>query len=441
MIAPVQQRFCAVLFVAALVVAGCDRSVSPDAVVATQTSFTNTCSPRDLLDLRYPPGTRLVLLDGTNALPRLLSDGFLSVGEPVVRPDASAVLFSGKRSLDATWQIFEMKLPRGSIAQLTSVPGGASHAALLGSGDFVFSSPVPKPAGDWSEAQPSALFVQRGMEAPRRITFGATPAVQPTVLRDGRILFVSARASATNAATPRLGLFTVNNDGTELTAFAVNEDGAPFIDSPRELNDGRVAFLAASNVRMSDAWLEAVRPGRPFASRSPLPFEEWIRFGGVSHPDTDPDWHNAEVARIAPRPKPAGHLSAMNSAKRSGTILCLDARFARSSLAARASRTHRIRVIADTNAAPLGEVSVEADGSFHVEVPADTPIGFEALDEANRVTVRLAPSFWVRPGENRSCVGCHEPYNHSPDNLRPIAATKPPTRLIPSPKLVAQTPH
>ena len=36
----------------------------------------------------------------------------------------------------------------------------------------------------------------------------------------------------------------------------------------------------------------------------------------------------------------------------------------------------------------VGEVPVQADGSFAVEVPADTPVGFEALDARGQV-VRL----------------------------------------------------
>jgi hypothetical protein len=28
---------------------------------------------------------------------------------------------------------------------------------------------------------------------------------------------------------------------------------------------------------------------------------------------------------------------------------------------------------------------------------------------------------WVRPAENRTCVGCHEPHNRAPHNHRPLA--------------------
>jgi hypothetical protein len=31
----------------------------------------------------------------------------------------------------------------------------------------------------------------------------------------------------------------------------------------------------------------------------------------------------------------------------------------------------------------------------------------------------------VRPAENRSCIGCHEPHNRSPYNHRPLAVNAP----------------
>jgi hypothetical protein len=73
----------------------------------------------------------------------------------------------------------------------------------------------------------------------------------------------------------------------------------------------------------------------------------------------------------------------------------------------------------------LGEVAVQTDGSFLAEVPADVPIGFEALDENGRVLRHEAPMIWVRPAENRTCVGCHEPHNRAPHNHRPLAVNVP----------------
>jgi hypothetical protein len=77
----------------------------------------------------------------------------------------------------------------------------------------------------------------------------------------------------------------------------------------------------------------------------------------------------------------------------------------------------------------LGTVGLESDGSFFAEVPADVPLGLEALDAQGKVLRRLAPFFWVRPGEARVCAGCHERSNPSLKNPRPLAAGKPAVRL------------
>ena len=69
------------------------------------------------------------------------------------------------------------------------------------------------------------------------------------------------------------------------------------------------------------------------------------------------------------------------------------------------------------------------DGSFMAEVPADVALGFEALDEAGNVVRRLPPSVWVRPGENRGCIGCHEPHGLAPRNRRPLAVKEPPVAV------------
>ena len=56
----------------------------------------------------------------------------------------------------------------------------------------------------------------------------------------------------------------------------------------------------------------------------------------------------------------------------------------------------------------LGVVPVEPDGSFSVEVPADTTLFLQTLDENYMAIENQLTWTWVRPGEVRMCVGCHE---------------------------------
>jgi hypothetical protein len=63
----------------------------------------------------------------------------------------------------------------------------------------------------------------------------------------------------------------------------------------------------------------------------------------------------------------------------------------------------------------LGEIDVEDDGSFSIQVPANTPIQLQLLDEQGMAT-RSCSWIWVRNRETRGCVGCHEDAERTPSN-------------------------
>lgn len=57
----------------------------------------------------------------------------------------------------------------------------------------------------------------------------------------------------------------------------------------------------------------------------------------------------------------------------------------------------------------LGYSQVEPDGSFKLHVPADTPITFAVVDAKGRAFQTHINWIQVRPGERRTCDGCHSP--------------------------------
>jgi hypothetical protein len=57
----------------------------------------------------------------------------------------------------------------------------------------------------------------------------------------------------------------------------------------------------------------------------------------------------------------------------------------------------------------LGYAAVEPDGSFKLNVPADTPIGLQVVDAEGRAFQSHTNWIQVRPGERRTCDGCHSP--------------------------------
>ena len=57
----------------------------------------------------------------------------------------------------------------------------------------------------------------------------------------------------------------------------------------------------------------------------------------------------------------------------------------------------------------VGYTQIEPDGSFKIEVPADTPLTITVLDADGRGFTPHTNWIQVRPGETRTCNGCHSP--------------------------------
>ena len=84
-----------------------------------------------------------------------------------------------------------------------------------------------------------------------------------------------------------------------------------------------------------------------------------------------------------------------------------------------------------------GIVPVEEDGSAYFTVPADKNIFFQALDEDFMEVQRMRTFVDFRPGEKRSCIGCHELRQYAPGNKAIMALAKPPVEPGPQPGGIA----
>jgi hypothetical protein len=452
-------------------------SIPPGSLVLTQVPSLSRESPpvESALDQRYPSGSRVVLAEipvNPNHI-RVLSQGLVAAGNPVVSYDGRHVFFSGKIRQARDWQIYKVPVSGGYPQALTSMPGGAFDPALLPDGSLVFASPVPKLGVKLSEQQPPALYRQAAWASPYQLTFGGLPATDPTVLSDGRILFVSSQLSVESSLAHEAALYTINNDGTEIAAFTSQHENPSMLRRPRQLADGRVVFLAygcdSSRVAGSAEFVQMARPFKSLetllenTSRSVRSVEQMtsgdlllcagnssestasarayslFRIGPTSRRlgtplISDPAKDIVEAVEAAARCAPMGRLSSVDPVRSTGRFLCLDANYTaeRSRTNAKAPNATRVRVLAARKpgqVSVLGEMSLQADGSFLAEVPADMPLGFETLDVQGQVLNHVPPVIWVRPGENRSCVGCHEPNNRSPHNVRPLALAAPIPRL------------
>jgi len=78
----------------------------------------------------------------------------------------------------------------------------------------------------------------------------------------------------------------------------------------------------------------------------------------------------------------------------------------------------------------LGEVPIEPDGSAHFQVPADTAVYFQLLDENHMELRRMRSFISFQSGERRGCTGCHETREEAPR-----AAQKFPRALLRDPSI------
>jgi hypothetical protein len=172
-------------------------------------------------------------------------------------------------------------------------------------------------------------------------------------------------------------------------------------------------------------------------------------------------WHSVDAQVLTSRPVPKGRSNWLIPGSTTGVFYALDSYRTNLSHAGTVERgvVEHVRVIegiprearerlseyvsrlnnrssaaqrADSLIAPrrlLGIAPVAADGSFHIRVPAETPLTFQLLDE-NYLAVRKQQAWtWVIGNESRGCLGCHEDRELSPRNEMTEAVIKPAVEL------------
>ncbi len=184
-----------------------------------------------------------------------------------------------------------------------------------------------------------------------------------------------------------------------------------------------------------------------------------------------PDWHDVDAIAIAPRPEPMGRITIVVDAKGTGHLQCLNVYDSDSPEASdiKSGEVKSVRFVEGVpnsvsereklpligtgiglsgpgstpiGATPfarariLGEAPVEPDGSFYVEVAADTPFFIQTLDENSMALQTMRGWMWVRRGSRRGCIGCHENKELAPENrvtqalikAQPQSLTAPPEK-------------
>ncbi len=390
-------------------------------------------------------------LDAPGAQPRLVLRGFASIGKPAVSFDGSRALFAGRRAAGDPMEVWEASLER-SAARPVVRGGECLDPAYLPDGRIVYGRIV---AGAGPDARAVLHTCALDGQGERRITFGEARDASPVALPDGRVAF--RRKLFSPGAAGRI--FAMNPDGTGLQLFCDPAADASIVGGPWVAGE-RVFFseetpggqrLVSVSARAPLGGRELMASGVPdgvdqhFSSVSTLPeggivasaragSKEWtlrriaracpqggeIVLGAVSVAGAG-DFQPTAAALAVPVERPLALTSVVDERKSTGTLLCLDVHASSVPAVAIAKRGtyHTVRVLA-AEGLKVVEALIESDGSFAIEVPADQPLRLQLLGPGG-AQVEDPSLFWVRPNENRGCIGCHEDPEASPENRVPLA--------------------
>jgi HEAT repeat protein len=426
-----------------------------------------------------------ILKPGPGASSQVLLDaGGGVIGSPSVSFDGKSLLVAMARAGEKFFHIYRVPANGGEPQRQTDGPFHDIDPAELPDGRIVFTSTRIGTFEEYHQPPSRALFRMNADGSDiHPITSTLIFDNEPKVTVDGRIVFIrtdnffdrgkvethlhSIRPDGTDGLT-EIGANVGANYGSRLRAFGYG--------SPAPLPDGRFAFLSnrgngiacagapernfrrlpnqlgdlaplpdgrllctvlrPSGKGMTSDVLGVIDPrdGRVFAIHESQsgPIHSPVFLGARLRPPVIPDYVDRAAAD-----KPGA----------TGFLFCQDARFTTKTkadwsrirairvlgavpLTTRSSHSHIVHVGHET--VELGTVPLAADGSFLVEVPADTPLALQGVDAEGRSELNEMSWLYVRPGERRSCIGCHQPRQAAPplDTFAADALRMPPLKLL-----------
>jgi hypothetical protein len=298
---------------------------------------------------------------------------------------------------------------------------------------------------------------------------------------DGRLLYSSVqRHSLRWGKSGRTVLLGVNLDGSDGAMFSGDEGRqfkrmpavtpsrqVVFVESDKPAPDGAGNLASVSLRRNLHSYKELTKPADGlYVSPSLLSDDEVLvskrpasgsglfaiyRFDLRTNQGVklygNPQHHAVQARMLAAHPMPVGRSSVVDEKEPGGKLFNLSVFTTDLPKSAGYDGTlvKRVRVLEGVarkaaDQAPagdlspylvkrvLGEFDIEADGSFHAQIPANTPIQIQTLD-SNGIALRTCAWIWVKNKAKRGCIGCHEDGELSPENVFSDAVGKPPHEL------------
>lgn len=427
-------------------------------------------------------GGRLLLVSAAGAT-RVLSAGFHSAADPEVSFDGGSILFAAKKEKADPWCVWEMRADGSGAHKITCGAAGARQPVYQSTVYTITSTNVEPwvqvafagtDPGERNEAgvAPNTSLWSCKMDgsALRRLTFNLSNDFDPTILPDGRMVYATW-LGRTARGRGRVALVGVNEDGSDYQTYAgeqglrVEQMPTPsanglvvFVESDALAGDGGGRLASVSQVRPLHTYrsLTADADGR-FRSPSSLPdgrlLVSWRQPGGGTYgiyrfePETkaretvleDPAWHSLQARLLAPRAVPDARSSVVRDDDAEGRLYAIDVGINDLGRGWPQGAAKRLRVLEGVAAGEgrpasrrlLGEIPVAEDGSFQVQLPANTPVQLQLLD-AEGLALRSSAWLWVRNHGAQGCVGCHEDPERTPPN-RFVKAVQSPAPVLNQP--------
>ncbi len=419
-------------------------------------------------------GARVCLLDPANGQVENLTLDFTAAAWPAASFDAKRVLFVGRRNAGDADAVFELSLEDRGVREVPLSVGEIRRAIyfprLYTLDDEEPAEQIGVLATPWGETG-DALFTCRTDGARvRRITFAPWGVTAPTVLKDGRLLIgIGDKTSDAVGQSTVPVLFSLQIDGTDLFPFAGLYDKFAYRSWPCEIDTEHVMFFESTTTgetRLADVLrARSLRTRREIGQLAAGSYEWPSRFDdsrllvsfrsdgrstyalgivdlrnglAITPFFDDPQYDNLAGVRLAPRPLPAGRSSTVDERLSTGQLYCFDSRLSDQADGPPLNGVTGVRIFravtSGTSAHEAGSVSeqaagqatVEADGSFLLQVPAKMPLRIETFDAEGNVVRAMRSWIWVMPGENRGCIGCHEDRERTPPNRHVLALRKSP---------------
>jgi HEAT repeat protein len=429
------------------------------------------------------PGKR----DGKLALLHDAAQGV--IGSPSVSYDGRTIYFCMAPAGEHFLHVYSMQADGSGLKALTQGPFQDYDPAPLPDGRIVFSSTRIGSREEYHGNLASSLFTMSpdGSHI-RPLTHHIVADREPKVMANGCIVFVRSdnfleRAKVeTQIHQTRMdgtgGIVLLGGDRGAIgygRAVAAESNSAWLrhygFGSPAPLPDGRVVAISSYGLVVSGTGSgdpERVQTAAQAFDISPMPDGRLLctvagrgmlavldpRSGNVVPIHAAPTFDLSSVVYLGPRPKPpllasdSGEQSEIGNRKSAiptGFLICQSVHYTKQTNAdvkrIKAVRVYEGRALALRSARhPYDHIGVEAvelgtaplapDGSFHVRVPADRPLAMQAVDAEGRAVINEMTWIYARPGERRTCVGCHSPRPSAPSMTEPLAARLKPVDLL-----------